>query len=112
MPVTYCKGRQDRIDYTPSSNVAAGDVVVIGSIVAYATFDIAANVLGSLATSGIVDAPKASSGAIAAGAAVYWDDTNDVVTTTASGNKRCGTVTPDGAGADGATKCRVLWFQA
>ena len=63
------------IDYTPSSDVTAGDVVVQGDLVGVAKLDIAADALGALAVAGVFDFPKATGGgsAIGAGANVYWD---------------------------------------
>jgi predicted RecA/RadA family phage recombinase len=94
------------IDYTPSADVAAGDVVVQGDLVGIAKLDIAANTLGALATVGVFDVAKATgaSTAITAGAIVYWDATNSVATTDdASGaNKRLGK-TVAAAGDDDAT---------
>ena len=82
------------IDYTPGSAVGAGDVIVLGNTIAIAKLDIAANVLGALATRGVFDGVKAT-GAINLGDAVYWDADGDPVggeagsgafTTTAAGN--------------------------
>ncbi len=82
------------VDYTPGSAVAAGDVIVQGTLVAVARTPIAANVLGSLAVRGIFDVAKAAV-IFTAGAAVYWDaDGNPVggtagtgaATTTRTGN--------------------------
>jgi len=63
------------IDYTPSADVTAGDVVVQEDLVGVAKLDIAADALGALAIDGVFDFPKATGGgsAIAAGALVYWD---------------------------------------
>jgi predicted RecA/RadA family phage recombinase len=71
------------IDYTPGSNVAAGDVVVQGDLVGIAKLDIASGALGALAVTGVFDVPKtAGSGeAIAAGAKVYWDVADGVAKT-------------------------------
>ena len=93
-----------RIDYTPSSAVASGDVVVIGDIVAVATEPIAANVLGAVDVEGVFTFPKAttSASAITAGAKLYWDDSGDVATTTADSNKTAGYAVAD-AGATAAT---------
>lgn len=71
-----------RIPYTPVSAVTAGDVVAQGSLVGYATEDIAAGELGSLVIMGIAEGPKASGSAIAAGSDVYWDDEDEVITET------------------------------
>lgn len=79
----------EAIDYRPSEAVAAGDVVVQGTLIGIARLDIAANTLGSLAVVGVFDAPKATS-AITVGAAVYWDATNHKATTTATGNPYLG----------------------
>ncbi len=75
------KHNGDVIDYTPSADVDAGDVVVQGELVGVAKLDIAANVLGSLAVKGVFDFPKASGdGGVTAGAECYWDATNKVAT--------------------------------
>jgi predicted RecA/RadA family phage recombinase len=88
----------ETIDYTPSSDVAAGDVVAQGDLVGVARKPIPANTLGSLAVEGVFDVVKAAV-VFAAGAAIYWDaDGNPVggtagsgaATTTASGNKFMG----------------------
>jgi predicted RecA/RadA family phage recombinase len=65
------------VDYTPGSDVAAGDVVVQGDLVGVARTPLAANAPGSLAVTGVFDLPKATgaSTAIAAGTKVYWDAT-------------------------------------
>ena len=65
-----------QLDYTPSSAVTGGTVIVLGSLVAIAEVDIAANTLGSLATEGIFKVPKIT-GAITVGAPVYWDPTGN-----------------------------------
>lgn len=69
-------------DYTPSADVAAGDIVVQGDLVAVSTHDIAANKPGSLDASGIFDVAKAAATVFAVGALVYWDDTNNLAVTT------------------------------
>ena len=81
-----------RIDYTPGSAVAAGDVIVVGDTVGVAPVDIAANVLGSLTLQGTVRLPKATTSvsALSAGVKVYWNAGSSVVTTTSSGNKCVG----------------------
>ncbi len=97
------------IDYTPGSTVAAGDVVVQGELVGVAKTPIAANALGSLAVDGVFDFAKATGGgtAITAGANVYWDDTNNVATTTATGNKLIGKCVKAAADADATVRVRM-----
>ena len=96
------------IDYTPSANVAAGQVVVLNSLIGVAARPIAANVPGALELEGLFDAVKAN-GQINDGAALYWDaDGNPqggtagtgALTTTAEGNTFFGFAN----GAVGATE--------
>ena len=75
MPTATFVHDGNAIDYTPGADVAAGDVVVQGELLGVARTPIASGVLGSLATAGVFDFPKATGvgTAIAAGANVYWD---------------------------------------
>lgn len=79
----------DSIDYTPTTAVAAGQVVVQGDLIGVAKQPIAANTLGSLAVSGVFDFAKGTS-AISVGSLVYWDNTAKVATMVATGNKLLG----------------------
>jgi len=94
----------DAVDYTPGADVAAGEVVVQGDLVGVAKTPIPAGTLGSLATRGVFDFPKAGGGAIAGGAVLYWDSSGGVATTTASGNKRIGKAVAAAAAADTAVR--------
>lgn len=69
------------IDYTPEADVAAGDVVFIGPVAGIAKLDIKANELGALAITGVYEFAKAT-GAITAGASLYWDGENGEATAT------------------------------
>lgn len=60
------------IDYTPASNVAAGDVVTIGTIPMVAPSAIVANTQGTLYADGVWDLPK-NADVFNAGDAVYWN---------------------------------------
>lgn len=82
------------VDYTPGSDVAAGDVIVQGTLLGVAKSPIAANVLGALAVDGIFEFAKGtgSASALAAGAKVYWDANSEIVTATSQGNTYAGKV--------------------
>lgn len=71
------------IDYTPSSAVTGGDVVVLNGIVGVATSDIAANTKGSLATEGVFKLPKTTA-AVVRGLPIHWDPTGSPDNGTAS----------------------------
>lgn len=62
----------DVVDHTPAAAVAAGDVVVIGSLVGVAPRAIAANALGSLAIEGVFELPVATGATGAQGSAINW----------------------------------------
>lgn len=68
----------DLLDYTPGSAVAAGDVVVIGSLVGVAPRAIAANALGALAVEGVFEMPCATGATGAQGSAINWYATSGV----------------------------------
>lgn len=101
----------EQIDYTPSADVAAGDVVVQGDLVGIARTPIPAGTPGSLAVAGVFDLSKASATEFAAGAKVYWDATNKLAVTSDGGgaNKLLGKAVR-AAGA-GATTVRVRLSQ-
>ena len=69
------------INYRPAEAVAAGEVVVLGSLVGIARLDIAADTLGALATVGVFEIDKAAE-AVTLGAVLYWDATAKKVTAT------------------------------
>jgi predicted RecA/RadA family phage recombinase len=98
------------VDYTPGADVAVGDVVVQGDMVGVAKQAIKANQLGALAVEGVFDFAKATGGgsAIAVGATVYWDDTNNVATATATGNKLIGKVVKAAVDADATVRVRLM----
>ena len=97
------------IDYTPGSDVSAGDVIVQGDLVGIAKLNIVANALGVLAVAGVFDFPKtAGTGeAIAVGAKVYWDVADAVAKTDdgSGANKLIGKTVA--AAGDSGTTVRV-----
>ena len=99
------------IDYTPTVDVTAGDVIVQNELVGVAKLDIPANTLGSLAVVGVFDFPKATGlgSAITAGADVYWDATTGVATTDdgTGTNKKIGRTITASTDADTTTRVRM-----
>jgi predicted RecA/RadA family phage recombinase len=83
----YLTGDPLMVEHTPGSAVAAGDVVVVGNTPRIAHRPIPANEPGALAAGGGVYLCKAQAGSdVGAGVKVFWDNTNNVVSTTATGN--------------------------
>ena len=73
------------LNYTAGANIVSGQFVLIGAIGGVAIADIANGATGVVRVKGVFSVPKAS-GAVTQGAKLYWDATNSVLTTTASGN--------------------------
>lgn len=91
-PAVRITSRGDVIDYTPSTNVAAGDVVEVGSIPLVATQAIVANTLGTLASEGVFDLPKTDD-VFTAGDAVYWNSSaTDVGSNTGAADNASGNI--------------------
>lgn len=95
------------IDYTAAGALASGDVVVQGDLVGVTLRPLAAGETGALAVDGIFDFNKNTGVAYTVGTILYWDDTNNVVTTTAAGNKAIGKVVRAAASADTTVRIRV-----
>ena len=95
------------IDYTPGAAIAAGDVVVQGDLVGVAKRPLAANEQGSIDVGGVFDFAKNTNVAYTVGTILYWDDTNNVVTATATGNKQIGKVVRAAATTDPTVRIRL-----
>lgn len=78
------------MDYVAGANIASGQVVLVGVRVGVALAAIASGATGSLAMTGVHTIAKLSTDVVAQGAALYWDNTNSRLTTTASGNTLAG----------------------
>ncbi len=87
---TRYQGEDDKIDYTPNSDVAAGAVVVVGTIPMIAEVAIASGVKGALSCEGVFKVPQKAE-VFAAGDAVYWDTTGNPYGGTAGSGAATGT---------------------
>jgi predicted RecA/RadA family phage recombinase len=88
------------VDYTPVAAVAAGEVVVLNSLVGVAKQPIAAGAKGSLAVTGVYSFLKKSGDTFSAGAPIYWDDSNNYMTSTPTSNTFAGFAVAAAASAD------------
>ncbi len=82
-PALLYQDENDSIDYTPGSDVIAGQVVEIGTIPLIAPSAIASGAKGSLKTEGIWKVPKTTD-TFSAGDAVYWNSAGSPVVGTVS----------------------------
>ena len=97
------------LDYTVGSGetITSGDVVIKGEIIGVALQDGTEGKVVTIKTTGVFELPKAT-GSITLGAKVYWDGTNSVVTTTASGNTLIGAAWAAAASGDTTVKVRLI----
>lgn len=104
----FISGEPTMDDYTPSSALVGGTVVVVGQRPLVAHRNCAANEKGALASGGGVYELTAD-GAIGDGVAVYWNDsTNKATVTTNSGNnKHFGFGVPGSTASSDGDKIRV-----
>ncbi|MCM0759602.1 DUF2190 family protein [Sporomusa sphaeroides DSM 2875] len=80
------------IDYTAVADISVGDVVPLGTTaIGIAKTNITTGDTGALATAGQGDVVAETGVAWAIGDIVYWDDTANKGTKTATGNARLGT---------------------
>lgn len=75
--------RGETIDYTPTDDLANGDVVDLATRIGVAGNDIPAGETGAVHVVGVFEIPKAT-GAVTVGQALYWDKAAENITTVAS----------------------------
>ncbi len=95
----------DVIDYVAGSNITSGQVLLIGTRIGVALSNIASGATGAVRVLGIFTIAKLSTDVVAAGALLYWDNTNSRLTTTASGNTLAGFATA--AAGNGVTTVEI-----
>ena len=75
--------RGESVDFTPSRDVAAGEVLVFGGLPGVVKTAVKAGSLGALALTGVYDVEKDGL-AVAAGDRLFWDDTRKLATPAAA----------------------------
>lgn len=98
----------DCLDYTPTSALDGGSVVLLADgRVGVTLTAIAANVLGSVATEGLFDFDSASATVFTAGEDVFWDATNFLAVPAGNANATYRVGRAVAAKVNGATSVRV-----
>lgn len=80
----------DTVTVAAPYDVASGAGCLVGTLYGVAAFTALSGADVEIVTRGVFDLAKTSAQAWAVGAAIYWDDTNKVCTTTSSGNTLVG----------------------
>jgi predicted RecA/RadA family phage recombinase len=88
-------------------DVASGGGVKTGLIFGVAAGDALSGVDVDLVTMGILGLPKVSTDVFTIGAAVYWDNTAKLVTTTTSGNTKIGVAVTAAPNPSGSVNVRL-----
>ena len=100
--------RGESIDFTPTADVAAGDIVKLGNLVGVAKLDIKAGELGALALCGVYEIATAGA-AIEAGAVIHVDPaTGKVCAESAAGAIKLGHAITKAATTDATVCVRLL----
>lgn len=101
--------RGEALDYTNTSDakIEAGEVIVFGDRIGIAGCDIEIGATGSMHVIGVFEFPLAASTAVTAGAAVYWDATNSVITTTSTDNTIAGYAVKAAASGDATVLVKI-----
>ena len=88
-------------------DVASGGGVKSGLIFGVAAGDALSGADVDLVTMGVFTLPKVSTDVFAFGAAVYWNDTTKLVTTTTRGNTKIGVAVTAAANPSGSVNVRL-----
>jgi predicted RecA/RadA family phage recombinase len=80
----------DILEVTAPYDVASGGGCLVGTVFGIAVTDALSGQPVNIKRTGVFDHAKTSAQAWTQGAAVYWDNTNKVFTTSASGNTLVG----------------------
>ena len=98
--------RGESIDYTPETDVAAGDIVKLGSLVGVAKLDIKAGELGALALVGVYEIATGGT-AVALGDVVSVDPATGKVAAAASGAVKFGHAVTAATASDATVNVRL-----
>ena len=97
----------ENLTFPAPYDVASGGGVKSGLIFGVAAGDALSGADVDLVTVGVFDLPKVSTDVFTIGAAVYWDNTAKLVTTTTSGNTKVGVAVTAAPNPSGSVNVRL-----
>lgn len=98
----------DIIDFTPTIAVASGTGYLVGTaLFGVAATDVAANSLGALQVTGVVEIAKTSALAIVAGDRLFWDPVNKAVNKTVTAQMCVGVAIADAANPSSTVQMKL-----
>ena len=94
--------RGESLDYKNGTEaaIAAGDIVMLGSVLGVAATDIPVGMVGAVYVEGVFRLPKTSENAVTIGTHVYYDGTGITEEDDDGGNKAVGYAAADATAAD------------
>ena len=107
MAIATYRSEGNRIDYTPGSDVPAGEVVYLNGFFGIATQPIVTGDLGSLAIEGIFAVERSTGSSTARGVDIYFDDSASKATTVSTDNDYLGKCVADAATADTTVDVKI-----
>lgn len=97
----------DSLPLTAPYTRTAGQAARVGKIFGVAVNDVTSGSVGQFLTCGVFDITK-TTGAISVGDAVYWDNTNKYLTTTAAGNCEVGICVVAALSGDATVRIKIV----
>ena len=94
------------VDFFPTSDIPAGSVVILGSLVGVTKLDVKSNTLGAVAAVGVYDVEKTNV-AVPLGSKVYWDATAKKANLTATGTTLLGVAVLEATVDDTVVRVRI-----
>lgn len=91
----------------PAGGVVGGNAYLIGGLFVVAVFTAADGKPFAGKTIGVFDLPKTAGQAVSEAAALYWDNTNKVLTTTVGSNTKVGAAIQAALAADATVLIRL-----
>ena len=94
------------VDFFPATDIPAGSVVILGSLVGITKLDVKSNTLGAVSVVGVYDVEKTNI-AVPLGSKVYWDATAKKANLTATGNTLLGVAVLEATVDDTVVRVRL-----
>ncbi|MCH4294221.1 DUF2190 family protein [Shewanella sp. 3B26] len=95
------------ITLIPTADVASGGALLAGAMLAVAITAVAENTPGEFVAEGVYELPKASADTVTAGDQLYWDDTAQELTTTATDNTPAGKAWADAGNGETLVSVKI-----
>ena len=97
----------DNVTIPAPATVTSGELVIVGSLFGVASTDALSGALVTLSTTGVFEMAKVGTDDMSIGDVVYYDESSDLVTTTAGGNTKIGVAVEDAGNGVGTVRVRL-----